>query len=70
MTVPGDLAQSLISMKGFKEVIFMYVRCESCDYESDEYSTKKLLLAAIKCKNKDITKCKCPQCKKKTLTED
>lgn len=48
----------------------MYVRCESCDYESDDYSTKKELLKAIKCKKKELWQCRCPQCGNKTLTID
>lgn len=48
----------------------MYARCENCDYETDDYPTKKKLIAAIKCKKKNIEDCKCPQCKKKTLVED
>lgn len=48
----------------------MYARCENCEYESDDYKTKKELMKALKCKKKSIGDCRCPQCKKKTLTED
>lgn len=48
----------------------MYAYCEICNWESDDYQTKKELKKAISCKKKELWQCRCPKCGNKGLSED